>query len=91
MKRMFDIVFSAAGLAGLWPIILGCMIAIRLESRGPALFRQLRVGRHGKLFLVLPHGAMLLSEGRLDSPGLTLNAPAASRMKGGTGGGAKCP
>ena len=40
---------------------------------------------------VLPHGAMLLSEGRLDSPGWTLNAPAASRMMGGTGGDAKCP
>ena len=45
MKRLFDIVVSAAGLIVLSPLLLLTAAMIKLTSRGPVLFRQQRVGR----------------------------------------------
>ncbi len=44
-KRVFDVTLSVAALLLLWPLFLPIMLAIRLESRGPVFYRQLRVGR----------------------------------------------
>jgi O-antigen biosynthesis protein WbqP len=51
MKRALDLVGSFLGLAISWPIMAVAMLAIRLESAGPALFRQARVGRKGHVFV----------------------------------------
>jgi sugar transferase (PEP-CTERM system associated) len=51
-KRVLDIVFSAAGLLIGLPIMLGVAFAVRATSRGPVLYRQRRVGRHGQEFTV---------------------------------------
>lgn len=48
--RTADILFSAAGLIVAAPIVLGCMIAIRATSEGPAIFAQERVGRGKRTF-----------------------------------------
>jgi exopolysaccharide biosynthesis polyprenyl glycosylphosphotransferase len=50
LKRVLDIVVASALLVVFAPVMLGIAIAIRLDSRGPALFKQVRVGQHGKLF-----------------------------------------
>jgi exopolysaccharide biosynthesis polyprenyl glycosylphosphotransferase len=50
IKRTFDIVFSAAALVVLMPILLVVAVAIRLDSPGPALFVQPRIGQHGRRF-----------------------------------------
>jgi O-antigen biosynthesis protein WbqP len=50
MKRAFDVVVALAGLAVLWPAMLAAMLAIRLESPGPAVFAQPRVGRGRRVF-----------------------------------------
>lgn len=50
VKRLFDIVASAALLVLFAPVILISAIAIRAESRGPAFFVQPRVGERGVLF-----------------------------------------
>lgn len=44
-RRAFDVVFAAAMLLALSPLLLAVAIAIRLDSRGPAIFRQTRVGK----------------------------------------------
>ena len=44
-KRLFDIVWSAAGLALLWPLIVLVAAAVVVESGRPVLFAQTRVGR----------------------------------------------
>jgi lipopolysaccharide/colanic/teichoic acid biosynthesis glycosyltransferase len=44
-KRALDIAAAAAGLMLLAPLMVGLALAIRLDSPGPALFRQCRVGR----------------------------------------------
>lgn len=49
-KRVFDIVLSAVALTLLLPVIVVCVIVIRLDSPGPAFFRQSRVGRDGEAF-----------------------------------------
>ncbi|MBI3345962.1 MAG: sugar transferase [Burkholderiales bacterium] len=52
IKRLFDIVCSALGLLLLAPLLLLIAFWIRLDSPGPALFRQTRVGRHGVPFTI---------------------------------------
>ena len=48
MTRALDIVLAALMLVVAAPLILLAAVAIRLESRGPAVFRQRRVGLHGR-------------------------------------------
>src|SRR5581483_11977480 len=50
LKRAFDFVAATALLVVSAPLLLACMIAIKLTSEGPALFSQMRVGENGQLF-----------------------------------------
>ncbi len=50
MPRFFDILVAALTLAVLSPFLLAAAIAIRLDSRGPVIYRQRRVGRDGTEF-----------------------------------------
>jgi exopolysaccharide biosynthesis polyprenyl glycosylphosphotransferase len=49
-KRAFDLVCASALLVMLSPVMLAMAVAIKLDSGGPALFRQTRVGKNGRLF-----------------------------------------
>jgi lipopolysaccharide/colanic/teichoic acid biosynthesis glycosyltransferase len=53
MPRAFDVVIAALALLLLSPLLLIAAIAIRLGSRGPVLYRQLRVGKDGREFEML--------------------------------------
>ena len=50
VKRSFDLVLASLALLILSPLLLAVILAIRLDSEGPAVFRQTRVGRDGRLF-----------------------------------------
>ena len=50
MRRLFDAVGAAFGLVVTSPILLVAGVAIRLESRGPVIYRQRRVGKDGEPF-----------------------------------------
>lgn len=50
MKRVFDIGASFVGLVCLSPILLVASVAIKIESKGPIIFSQDRVGLNGKIF-----------------------------------------
>jgi exopolysaccharide biosynthesis polyprenyl glycosylphosphotransferase len=50
VKRFLDIVISSVGLIILSPILLATAIAIKIDSSGPILFRQKRVGLNGRTF-----------------------------------------
>lgn len=58
IKRVTDIIFAAAIMAVTWPIMLITAIAIRLESRGPVLYKQERVGLNGQPFSVVKFRSM---------------------------------
>jgi exopolysaccharide biosynthesis polyprenyl glycosylphosphotransferase len=51
LKRVLDVAVSLLGLVLLSPLFLAVALAIRLDSPGPILFRQKRVGADGKVFL----------------------------------------
>lgn len=51
-KRLFDIAISGLGLLLLSPILCIVALGVKLDSRGPVLFRQERVGRNGAVFHV---------------------------------------
>ena len=58
LKRMIDLGCALVGLALFLPIMLLIAIAIRLDSRGPAIYRQKRVGYRGQCFDVLKFRSM---------------------------------
>ena len=58
LKRVLDIGFSAAALILLLPLLLLVAAIIRLDSPGPALFRQRRGGLYGKPFVILKFRTM---------------------------------
>ena len=60
-KRVFDVIGSAIGLVVASPILLGVGIAVRLDSPGPILFRQVRLGLGGRPFTLLKFRTMHLS------------------------------
>ncbi|HMJ01851.1 MAG TPA: exopolysaccharide biosynthesis polyprenyl glycosylphosphotransferase [Conexibacter sp.] len=59
VKRSFDLVGAGVCLLAVSPLLLLVALAIKLDSRGPILFRQLRVGRHGKRFEMLKFRTMV--------------------------------
>ncbi|RYM35174.1 sugar transferase [Brumimicrobium glaciale] len=58
MKRLFDIVSSAIGLLFLSPVFLVVFIWIKLDSKGPVFYKQVRVGKGGKDFKILKFRSM---------------------------------
>lgn len=63
IKRGIDILLSALGLILLSPVFLILILAIKLDSKGPVLFRQKRVGIHKSHFNILKFRTM-----RIDTP-----------------------
>ena len=62
-KRTLDIVLSFLGMLVLSPFFLLLVLAIKLDSKGPVLFKQKRVGLHKKHFYILKFRTM-----RMDTP-----------------------
>jgi sugar transferase (PEP-CTERM system associated) len=58
IKRIFDILCSALLIVLAAPVMLVTALAIKLESRGPMLYRQERVGLHGQSFRVVKFRSM---------------------------------
>lgn len=64
MKRGLDVVASACGMILLFPLLLVIAIAIVIDSGRPVLFRQERVGRHGKPFEIIKFRSMKTTSNR---------------------------
>jgi lipopolysaccharide/colanic/teichoic acid biosynthesis glycosyltransferase len=66
-KRLIDLTGAGLALLLLLPVLLLIAVIIRLTSRGPALFRQARLGRNGEPFQILKFRTMIVdAEQRLD-------------------------
>lgn len=59
LKRLFDIVFSAVLLVILSPALLIISVLIKLDSKGPVLFKQVRVTEYGRKFKILKFRTMV--------------------------------
>lgn len=58
MKRLFDMLAALGGLLVLLPLFAVCALVVRWSSPGPILFRQRRVGLHGRIFDILKFRTM---------------------------------
>ena len=59
-KRLLDTIASGAAIVALSPVLIFTALAIRLESRGPVIFHQQRVGRDGRPFTMLKFRSMFV-------------------------------
>jgi exopolysaccharide biosynthesis polyprenyl glycosylphosphotransferase len=66
VKHAFDLVVAVCALVVLAPLLLAIAAAVRLESPGPVLFRQRRVGRDGQVFDLLKFRSMRQPAGCAD-------------------------
>ena len=64
-KRLFDLLCAVLGLGLLSPLLLLIALWIKLDSPGPVMFRQERVGRYGRPFFIHKFRTM-----RVDAPAL---------------------
>ena len=60
-KRTIDCILSALALVLLSPLLLIVAIAVKLDSKGPILFKQKRLGLHGKEFFILKFRSMTVN------------------------------
>tara|TARA_R110001592_G_scaffold363375_1_gene686367 strand:- start:7535 stop:8956 length:1422 start_codon:yes stop_codon:yes gene_type:complete len=58
MKRVFDLAVAFFILLIAWPFMLLTAIAVKVESKGPALYRQVRIGLNGKEFSIYKFRSM---------------------------------
>lgn len=63
IKRILDFTFSLIAMIILWPVFLLIAVLIKLDSKGPVLFKQKRVGKDKKHFYILKFRTM-----RTDTP-----------------------
>ena len=67
LKRLLDIATSVVLLIIFFPVMVFVAVAVRLESRGPALFQQTRTGLNGQEFEILKFRSMYL-DAETDGP-----------------------
>ncbi|MBH0237148.1 undecaprenyl-phosphate glucose phosphotransferase [Methylobrevis albus] len=58
VKRAFDILFASIAIVMLSPLMVGAALAVRLESRGPVIFRQKRYGFNNEVIEVMKFRSM---------------------------------
>ncbi len=67
-QEIYGRLLAALGLAIAWPFMLLTAVAVRLDSEGPALLRQTRLGRGGKPFAFLKFRSMYVNADALTGP-----------------------
>ena len=77
LKRAMDVCVSGAALLVLWPVFLLIALAIKLDDPGPVFYRQVRVGKGGKLFRIFKFRSMVVDA---DRKGLSITVGRDSRI-----------
>lgn len=80
LKRIFDIVFGAIGTIVLLPIMIVLAIIIKCESKGPALFKQVRITQYGKEFKILKFRTMVVNAEKLGTQVTSKNDPRVTKV-----------
>ena len=79
-KRMFDIIFSIVVLVIGLPVFLLLAVLVKLGSKGPVLYRQVRIGLHGKPFEIIKFRSMYLDAEKLGPQLSSEDDPRITRM-----------
>lgn len=69
-KRIFDVICAILALVPVLPLMMGIALLVKLTSRGPVLFRQMRLGQFGREFPLLKFRTMV-HEPKVSGLGLT--------------------
>lgn len=80
LKRIFDLVVATITLIILSPIFLIISIAIKIDSKGPIMFRQVRVTQYGKRFKIFKFRTMVNNADELGSQVTTKNDARVTRV-----------
>jgi exopolysaccharide biosynthesis polyprenyl glycosylphosphotransferase len=64
LKRAIDIIVASVALLLVSPLLIVVAVAIRMDSSGPALYRQRRVGRQGRVFTIYKFRTMINDPGQ---------------------------
>ena len=73
LKRLLDVILTLLALPFIVPVLVVCIVAIRLDSPGPALFVQLRPGRGGRRFRMHKLRTMVRDADKLKGQCMHLN------------------
>jgi lipopolysaccharide/colanic/teichoic acid biosynthesis glycosyltransferase len=65
MKRLFDIVFSFFGLLFLSPLLVLIVFLMKITSKGPVIYKQLRVGKYNSDFFIFKFRTMFVDADKL--------------------------
>jgi exopolysaccharide biosynthesis polyprenyl glycosylphosphotransferase len=80
LKRLLDIVFAAGLLLVSFPIMIVTAVWIKLDSRGPIVFRQARTGLNGEIFEILKFRSMVHEAERNGAIWATESDPRTTRV-----------
>lgn len=80
LKRAFDIIVSLIILLLLSPFLLLLAIAIKLDSKGPVFYRQVRVGRYNRDFKIFKFRTMVQDADKIGPPLTVGDDPRVTRM-----------
>jgi lipopolysaccharide/colanic/teichoic acid biosynthesis glycosyltransferase len=61
LKRISDVILSAIGILILSPVFIILAVWIKMDSKGPAVFKQIRVGKDGKDFIIYKFRTMVVN------------------------------
>jgi len=79
IKRLIDIFCSGVGVIIISPILIIIALLIKLNSKGPVLFKQERIGLYGKVFVIFKFRTMVVGAEQLGD-GLSINTSTDSRI-----------
>lgn len=68
IKRSFDLMVSSSTLIIMLPLMMLISILVKLDSKGPILYKGVRVGRYGKFFKMLKFRTMIVNAEKLGGP-----------------------
>ena len=67
IKRLLDIMFSFIGIVVASPVLAIVALAVKLDSKGPVIFKQERMGKDGKVFLIYKFRSMCVGAEKMGS------------------------
>ena len=79
-KRLFDLVFSLAGIVVFSPAMLLIALLIKLTSPGPALYKGARIGQFGNPFPILKFRTMVFNADMIGGPSTAEDDPRVTRL-----------
>lgn len=80
IKRLFDIIFSIIGLILSSPIILVFCILIKLDSKGPIIYKATRTGKNGRIFKMYKFRSMSIDADKVGGPSTSADDPRMTKI-----------